>query len=79
LLFFKSNKRITYLLPVATKEAKDFGIPSLLINYLIEKYQKLDLILDFEGSMIPNVAVFYRSFGCELEHYNLLEKRIIFL
>ena len=70
LLYFIDSKRITYLLPVAATEAKELGLPTLLINYLIEKHQESSLIFDFEGSMIEGVADFYKSFGGKLEYYS---------
>ena len=42
---------------------------SLIINSMIEKYANTTYIFDFEGSMIPNLASFFKSFGAEKEQY----------
>jgi hypothetical protein len=73
-VWLKSVNRITYLLPIATSEAKQKGLPTLLISELINEFSKSNLILDFEGSMIKGIADFYKSFGADKEvYYNLLK------
>ena len=74
LLWVKDDDRITYLLPLATKEAKKNGLSTLLISHLIKKHENSNLLFDFEGSMIPNVANFYKSFGVQKEIYFLYQK-----
>ncbi len=69
LVWLKDDNRITYLLPIATMQAKENGLPTLLISNLIDKYKNSELIFDFEGSMIGGVADFYRSFGVIKEDY----------
>ena len=78
LFWLKEDKRITYLLPVASTDAKDNGLPTFIVSELIRKFSNLNYILDFEGSMIEGVADFYKSFGAEEEDYFLLEKRFLF-
>jgi hypothetical protein len=78
LVFLNNGKRITYLLPVASAKAKKYNLPSFIVNELIKEYQKTNLILDFEGSMIKGVADFYRSFGAEKEIYLHYKKKILF-
>ena len=77
LVWLKDANRITYLLPIATMQAKEKGLPTLLISNLIKEYQNSHSMLDFEGSMIEGVADFYRSFGVEEERYTKI-KRILF-
>jgi len=74
LVWLKDNNRITYLLPIATRKAKEKGLPTLLISKLINKYQNNKLLLDFEGSMIDGVGSFYKSFGTEEERYFNFQK-----
>lgn len=69
LVWLKDDKRITYLLPITTKQGKEKGLQTLLISKIIEKHQKSNLFLDFEGSMIKGVADFYKSFGGIPETY----------
>lgn len=74
LIWLKGNKRITYLLPLATAEAKKMNMPTFLVNALISENQNTELILDFEGSMIQGVAQFYKSFGGVKEEYYWYKK-----
>lgn len=69
LYYFRSKNRIYYLVPVATQEGYGLGVSSLMIDFLIEEHQQKKIILDFEGSMVENVARFYRSFGAKPECY----------
>ncbi|NJB81968.1 hypothetical protein [Wenyingzhuangia aestuarii] len=70
------KNRITNLVPMATKKGKKRNLPTILIDYIIQYHQNTNMILDFEGSMIPGVAQFYKSFGSELEQYFLYSKKI---
>jgi hypothetical protein len=76
LVWLKETNRITYLLPIATMQAKENGLSTLLILNLIKEHQNSKLMLDFEGSMIEGVADFYRSFGVEEEVYFYFIKKI---
>jgi hypothetical protein len=77
IVWLKDANRITYILPIATIQAKEKGLPTLLISNLIKEYQNSGLMLDFEGSMIEGVADFYRSFGVKAERYTKI-KEILF-
>ncbi|WP_445725647.1 hypothetical protein [Flavobacterium sp.] len=78
LIWLKDKNRITYLLPIATKAAKEKGLPTFLISNLIEEFQNTKLLLDFEGSMIKGVADFYKGFGAEEEVYSCFKKKLLF-
>ena len=69
------KKIITNLIPISTKKGKEKNLPTLVINHIIKTNQQTDKILDFEGSMIPGVAQFYKSFGSTLENYFQFTKR----
>lgn len=69
LIWLKDNKKITYLFPVASLEAKDIGLPTLIISELIKQFSDSDFVFDFEGSMIEGVGGFYSSFGADIEVY----------
>jgi hypothetical protein len=45
-----------------------------MIDAFIQDYADKNLILDFEGSNIPSLAFFYKSFGSELEKYPGIRK-----
>lgn len=76
LIWLKDANRITYLFPLIKDEVKKEHVNTLLINALIRDHQNSDRILDFEGSMIPGVARFYKSFGARKEKYQLFKKRL---
>jgi hypothetical protein len=76
LLWLKDHRRITYLFPVANKKGKDLDAPTFILNNMILEHQGTDLLLDFEGSMIPGVARFYRSFGAQIETYYFMKSRL---
>ncbi|RXP63277.1 hypothetical protein EC396_02300 [Lutibacter sp. HS1-25] len=78
LIWLKDINRITYLLPIATKKAKEKGLPTLLISQLIKDFQNSNLLLDFEGSMVKGVAGFYKSFGVEEEKYFSFKMKLLF-
>ncbi len=77
LCWLKDNNRITYLVPIATYEAKKENIPTFIVNQLIEEYENSNYILDFEGSMIEGVAKFYKSFGAVIEEYFWYKRRVL--
>ncbi|WP_456463887.1 hypothetical protein [Lutibacter sp.] len=76
LVWLKKDRRITYLLPVANKEAKNTGLTTLLVNTLIKQFSTSNFQLDFEGSMIKGVANFYKGFGAEEEAYTVCQKSL---
>jgi len=57
------QKRIYNLLSVSSAIGKEFQAQSFAINHVIQKYAGEDKILDFEGSDIPGVASFFKSWG----------------
>jgi hypothetical protein len=48
------------------------GAMAFNIDHILKKHQETNLILDFEGSMIPTIARFYKSFGAEPQIYQSL-------
>jgi hypothetical protein len=77
LLWLKDAQRITYLVPAIMEEVKKEHVNTFLVNELICEHQQQDLLLDFEGSMIPGVARFYESFGAKTEIYYFYKKRFL--
>ncbi len=78
MVWVKDDKRLTYLLPCVTSSAKKKGMPSFLVFELIRAHANTDLCLDFEGSMIPGVARFYKSFGAQKELYSFYQRKLFF-
>ncbi len=76
LLWLEDHRRITYLFPVSSKKGKELDAPTFIFNHLIREHQGTDLLLDLEGSMIPGVARFYKSFGGRQETYYFMKSRL---
>lgn len=68
-IFLKDKNRITYLFSALNDEGREKQAMSFLIDFVIKKYANKPVTLDFEGSMIPEIASFYKSFGAEKEIY----------
>jgi len=76
--FIISKNRITYLFSIINQEGKDLQAISLILNSVIKEYSATEYILDFEGSMLPGVARFIKSFGVQKEIYYHLKKWRLF-
>lgn len=68
-LFLKKNNRITYLFSSINKEGREKQSMSFVLDFIIQKFSNNDYILDFEGSMIKELASFFKSFGAKKEEY----------
>ena len=68
-IFIKDKYRITNLFSALNKEGRNKQAMSFLIDYVIKKHANKPLVLDFEGSMVPEIASFYKSFGANKEIY----------
>jgi hypothetical protein len=64
-----SNKRACYILVGNHPNGRTSGASHFLIDRFIHQHAGQDLLLDFEGSDIRNLAFFYSSFGASLELY----------
>lgn len=72
--FLKTEQRIYYLFGASNKLGKQFGATTYLIDSVIKEYAQTELIFDFEGSSIPNVASFYKSFGSTRTEYQTIKQ-----
>ncbi len=68
-IFVRDNRRFTFLFSGLNEEGKESGAMVYLLDSFIEEHAEDKMILDFEGSMDPNLARFYKSFGAQLIHY----------
>ena len=68
-VYFFSHNRAYYILVGNHPDGKTSGASHLLIDAFIKEHAGKNLILDFEGSNIPSLAFFYKSFGSQLEKY----------
>ena len=67
--FFFSHNRAYYILVGNHPDGKTLGASHTLIDAFIKDHAGQDLILDFEGSDIRNLAFFYSGFGAKEEMY----------
>ena len=68
-VFFFSHRRAYYILVGNHPNGKTLGASHALINTFIKDHAGRDILLDFEGSDIHNLAFFYSSFGAREEKY----------
>lgn len=71
--FFFDEKRVTYLNAVSTDEGKNINAMYKIVDQFILENSDTALTLDFEGSIIPGIARFYKGFGAETELYYCLK------
>ena len=62
-------QKIYYLFSVTNPEGKKLGGAFKLIDHIVQEYSGKGMKLDFEGSMIPNIARFFKGFGAVEEKY----------
>jgi hypothetical protein len=72
-VFFFSHNRAYYIMVGNDPDGKTIGASHALIDAFIKDYANQDLILDFEGSDIRNLAFFYGGFGATEEIYPALK------
>ena len=68
-VWVKTENRAILLFSAASREAKESGAMSWLIDSFIKESSGADVLLDFEGSNNPGLARFYKSFGSYEEYY----------
>jgi hypothetical protein len=69
LLFSKGKDRIQYILGAPDDQGRKLNALSIAIDFVIKKYGGPISTLDFEGSSIPSVHSFYKSFGASDEKF----------
>lgn len=70
-LFLIGTKRIHYLCGAPTAEGRKYSSMHAIIDHIIQRFANTNKVLDFEGSELENVAVFYKKFGAVKENYYL--------
>ncbi len=68
-----THKRVYYILVGNHPNGRTLGASHLLIDSLVREHAGKDLLLDFEGSDIRNLAFFYSSFGAIEEKYAAIQ------
>lgn len=76
--FLNDSHRITYLFSALNNEGRAKQAMSFLIDHVIRTNAESDLIFDFEGSIIRELASFFKSFGAQKETYFYLRKVCLF-
>lgn len=71
-VFLIDDKRAYYILVGNHPNGKTIGASHALIDEFIRDHAGRDMVLDFEGSDIRNLAFFYSSFGAKEEVYPFL-------
>lgn len=71
--FLFNQRRTTYLSAVSNSEGKKVSAMHLIVDQFIREHASRALTLDFEGSVIPGIARFYKGFGAEDETYYCLK------
>lgn len=66
---FYDEKRIYYLIGAPNDQGRQARAPYFFINEIIKITSGKNLLFDFEGSDIPNVASFYSKFSPDIEEY----------
>jgi len=72
-VFFFSHNRAYYIMVGNHPDGKTIGASHALIDAFIKDHADQNLILDFEGSDIRNLAFFYCGFGATEEIYPALK------
>ena len=68
-VYFFSHNRAYYILVGNHPNGRTSGASHLMIDHFIKEHAGEDIVLDFEGSDIKNLAWFYGSFGAREEKY----------
>lgn len=75
--FLKDDFRLTYLFSASSPDGKKYNVNSLILDEVIQHYSNSNLTLDFEGSMNPGIASFFRSFGAKKETYIFFKRKLM--
>lgn len=73
-IFFFWRNRAYYILAGNHPDSKTTGASHAMMNAFIKDYSEKDFVLDFEGSDLPGLALFYSSFGAIEEKYPALKQ-----
>jgi hypothetical protein len=68
-LFLKDERRFYNLMPSTTEKGRQLSAGHYLFDSLIQEFSHTGMIFDFEGSDIPGVEKFYKSFGAVNQPY----------
>ncbi len=72
-IFTFSGKRAYYILVGNHPDGRTVGASHFLIDAFIKDHAGKEMLLDFEGSDIRNLAFFYSGFGAKEENYGAIK------
>lgn len=75
--FLHTHTGYIFLFSAVNSEARESGAMSALISQFVEQHCTENKILDFEGSMNPSLARFYKSFGSQEVVYLQIRKNTL--
>jgi hypothetical protein len=76
-VFIFSHNRAYYILVGNHPNGKTLGASHALIDSFIRDHAGQNLLLDFEGSDMRNLAFFYSSFGAREEKYTAIKRNML--
>ena len=68
------SDRIINFFYTSLKGTENYGAASVYIFKLIEKFRQSKRVFDFDGSDIPGINKFFKSFGAETTYYTSVDK-----
>lgn len=71
-IFFFSHNRAFYILAGTTQQGRTAGASHQMLNAFIKDHAGQNLVLDFEGSDITEIAFFFEGFGAMKETYTFI-------
>lgn len=71
--FLKDFDRYVYFFSANTDEGRKQGAMFMLISSFLEEHSESDMLFDFNGSMDPGLARFYKGFGAARATYRRLK------
>lgn len=72
--FIEWNSNLVYLAGASSMKGKAGSGMFLVFDHVISQYAGSGFLLDFEGSMLPGVAKFFRGFGGKSSYYYHVRK-----
>ena len=72
--YLMQKGRIIFLIGTSSASGRETGAMHYLMDSMIFQFSNHKMLFDFEGSEIPGIARFYKSFGSIKTHYFRLKK-----
>lgn len=72
--YLMQKGRIIFLIGTSSASGRETGAMHYLMDSIIFQFANHKMLFDFEGSEIPGIARFYKSFGAIKTHYFRLKK-----